>query len=89
MSSLFGIPVVESNRIEEFTIEFGPVRIERRIEEFPEEQIRQAIMRSVYFAIDQRGYIPCHLATATQDATITEVCGVECYSKTDVVSGPQ
>ena len=84
--TLFGRPVVQCDGVEEFTIEFGPVRIQRRVEKFPEEEIRQAIMRSVYFAIDCKGYVPCSMATATPNATVTEVLGVECYSKTDVFS---
>ena len=84
--TLFGLPVIQCDGVEEFTIEFGPVRIQRRVEKFPEEEIRQAIMRSVYFAIDCKGYVPCSMATATPNATVTEVLGVECYSKTDVFS---
>ena len=88
--TLFGRPVLQCDGVEEFTIEFGPVRIQRRVEKFPEEEIRQAIMRSVYFAIiDCKGYVPCSMATATRNATVTEVLGVACYSKTDVVTESQ
>lgn len=85
--TLFGYPVVECDDVKEFTIDLRPVRVERRAEEFPEEEIKQAIMRSVYFALNLKGYIPCHMATATRNATITEVMGVACYSKTDVANG--
>lgn len=42
---------------------------------------------AMFAAIDRKGYIPCHMATATRNATITEVMGVACYSKADVGNG--
>ena len=47
---------------------------------------KAAIDAAVYEAIDRKGYVPCSMATATRNATVTVVLGVECYSKTDVVN---
>ena len=51
-----------------------------------EQAVYNAIMACVFNAIDRKGYVPCSMATATRNATITDIMGVECYSKTDVVS---
>lgn len=52
----------------------------------PSRKVHEALWAATLNAIDRKGYVPCSMAAATQNATITEVCGVECYSKTDVVS---
>jgi hypothetical protein len=46
---------------------------------------RGELEKARYFAIDRKGCVPCHMATATRNATITDLYGVACYSKTDVV----
>jgi hypothetical protein len=48
------------------------------------QKAKAAIDEAIYEAIDRKGYVPCHMATATRNATITGVLGVACYSKTDV-----
>lgn len=50
----------------------------------PSRKVHEALWAATLHAIDLKGYVPCSMATATRNATITEVLGVECYSKTDV-----
>ena len=52
----------------------------------PSREVHEALWAATLHAIDRKGYVPCSMANATRNATITEVCGVECYSKTDVVN---
>lgn len=50
----------------------------------PYREAYEALERARLTAIDRKGYVPCSMATATRNATVTEVLGVACYSKTDI-----
>lgn len=54
----------------------------------PSRAVHEALQAATLNAIDRRGYVPCHMATATRNATVTEVLGVACYSKTDLCPPP-
>lgn len=55
----------------------------------PSRKVHEALWAATLNAIDRKGYVPCSMAAATQNATVTEVLGVACYSKTDICPPPR
>jgi hypothetical protein len=49
----------------------------------------QILADNLRATIDHMGYVPCAEATAARNATITDVYGVACYSKTDICPPPR